>query len=161
MQRSAHVEVSGIAFVEFSGSRPERLLKLFEQMGFQQMGVSYLRSVTLHAQGDIRFICNPCGGGAAEVFRAVHGRGASAMGFHVADAARAFERALALGAQPAALTDYPLPAIKGVGASLIYFVDEAGLARLMSLFDLPHDARLSVGGVAGRRLVLDAPIMPA
>ena len=27
--------------------------------------------------------------------------------------------------------------------------------------DLPEDARLSVGGVAGRRLTLDAPIMPA
>ena len=135
------VSVSGIAFLEFSGSAPQRLLDLFLKMGFTQLGRRPGTTITLHGQSDIRFICNPSAGGSAEVFRAVHGRGASAMGLKVADSAQAYARALALGAEPAAFADYPIPAIKGVGASLIYLVDEKAEATLLNQFGLQPDAR--------------------
>ena len=52
------------------------------------------------------------------------------MAFRVADAAAAFERALALGAKPVSGRVGPMelniPAIEGIGGSLLYFVDRYG-----------------------------------
>lgn len=129
-----YVQVSDISFVEFSGSRPMALTKLFAQMGFSLAGRHTSRPITLHRQGDIHFISNPSSGGNAEVFRGVHYRGASAMGFKVPDAEEAFILAVQLGATPATLTDYDIPAIKGVGQSLIYLVDEKNEKELFAEF---------------------------
>lgn len=126
------VEVSGLSFLEFSGSRPKLLTDLFEQMGFEKGGGNDFNNISLYYQGDIRFISNPTNGGNTEVFRSVHGRGASAMGFKVDNGTQAFELALKLGAEPADQTDYPIPAIKGVGQSLIYLVDEEAEKNLFS-----------------------------
>ncbi len=57
------------------------------------------------------------------------------MGFKVAQAEEAFLLAVKRGATPATLTDYDMPAIKGVGQSLIYFVDEAGEKALFDQFE--------------------------
>ena len=51
------------------------------------------------------------------------------MAFRVVDAKHAYERALSLGAEPAAPSgaeDARVPAIKGIGGSLLYFVDRYG-----------------------------------
>ena len=52
------------------------------------------------------------------------------MAFRVVDAKRAYERALSLGAEPAdipaAQKTLDVPAIKGIGGSLLYFVDRYG-----------------------------------
>lgn len=132
MAHHEHVQVTDIAFLEFSGSQPRSLLKLFKQMGFQQVGRDAQRPITLHRQGHIHFISNPSSGGNAELFRAVHYRGACAMGFKVANSQQAFEQAVALGAVPANTTDYDIPAIRGVGQSLIYLVDDAAEQKLFA-----------------------------
>ena len=88
MAHTDYVQVTDIAFLEFSGSQPRSLLKLFKQMGFVQAGRHVDRPITLHTQGHIHFISNPSSGGNAELFRAVHYRGACAMGFKVADSQR-------------------------------------------------------------------------
>ena len=132
----SHVKVSSISFLEFSGPRPELLLSLFEKMGMRQVGKFREQpAVTLHCQGNIHFISNPSCGGNTEIFRSVHVRGASAIGFKVANSQQAFEQAIALGATPAEKTDYDIPAIKGVGASLIYLVDDELEKNLFSLFN--------------------------
>lgn len=128
------VQVLDLAFLEFSGSQPRSLLKLFKQMGFVQVGHYKKKPITLHRQGHIHFISNPSSGGNAELFRAVHYRGASAMGFKVADSQQAFELAVKLGAVPATTKDYDIPAIHGVGQSLIYLVDEAAEKKLFAEF---------------------------
>ena len=52
------------------------------------------------------------------------------MAFRVVDAKRAYQRALSLGAEPADLASaqktLDVPAIKGIGGSLLYFVDRYG-----------------------------------
>jgi len=126
-----HVEVLDYSFLEFSGSRPDLLHALFEQMGFSWWSNNDKK---LYNIGDIHFISNPSSGGSAEVFRAKHVRGASAMGFKVADAQAAFELAVELGAKPAITTDFAIPAIQGVGASLIYLVDDALEHKLFEQF---------------------------
>jgi 4-hydroxyphenylpyruvate dioxygenase len=126
------VEVTGLSFIEFSGSRPELLASLFAQMGLVKIGQGDAKAVSLYAQGDIRFISNPSVGGNAEVFRSVHGRGACAMGFKVNDGNQAYKLALSLGAEPAEKTDHPIPAIRGVGQSLIYLVDAAAEQQLFA-----------------------------
>ena len=77
------VEVLGIAFLEFSGNRPYLLTSLFDQMGFDRVGERADGNISLYQQGEIFFISNPSVGGNAELFRSVHRRGASAMGFKV------------------------------------------------------------------------------
>lgn len=135
MEEADFVEVSGIAFLEFSGSRPHLLTGLFDQMGFHKVGERIESNVCLYQQGEVFFISNPSVGGNAELFRSVHRRGACAMGFKVKNSKSAFERALALGATPATLTDYDVPAIKGIGQSLIYLVDDEHQRRLFDFFD--------------------------
>ncbi len=126
----AHVNVRGMAFVEFSGPHPERLRRVFARMGLRRLGGDPARGLELFGQQEVRFLSNPGNGGNAERFRARHTRGASAMGFRVDDGGAAHALALRLGAQPAEVTDYPIPAIRGVGESLIYLVDAEAERRL-------------------------------
>lgn len=126
------IEVSGLSFLEFSGSKPKLLTDLFEQMGLKKGGEDSSKNITLYFQNDIRFISNPSNGGNAEIFRSVHTRGACAMGFKVDDSDSAYKLAIELGAEPANQTDYPIPAIKGVGESLIYLVDDESEKKLFS-----------------------------
>lgn len=135
MSSEKFVETNGLSFIEFSGKRPKLLTTLFAQMGMRKGGESTQKTMSLYYQGDIRFISNPSNGGNAEVFRSVHERGACAMGFKVENASSALSLALELGAQKADQTDYPIPAIKGVGESIIYLVDENSELELFSLFD--------------------------
>ncbi|MFT3928818.1 MAG: 4-hydroxyphenylpyruvate dioxygenase [Spongiibacteraceae bacterium] len=128
------VEVSGISFLEFSGNRPHLLTSLFEKMCFKKVGEIASRNLSLYKQGEAVFISNPSSDGNAELFRSVHNRGASAMGFRVENSAAAFELAVKLGASPATITDYDIPAIKGVGQSLIYLVDDAHEKALFAAF---------------------------
>ena len=134
MTNAKFVNVTDLSFVEFSGSNPDLLSNLFHKMGLDLAGKHGERPISLFNQGDIHFISNPSFGGNAEKFREVHGRGASAMGFKVDDSQEAFDLAVSLGAEPAEITDYNIPAIKGVGESLIYLVDDACEKQLFAQF---------------------------
>ena len=61
---------------------------------------------------------------------AEHGASACGMGFRVRDAKAAYDRAISLGAEPADVSSaqktLDVPAIKGIGGSLLYFVDRYG-----------------------------------
>lgn len=128
------VEVRGISFLEFSGSQPELLTNLFSRMGMVRGGIHKEINAELYHQGDIHFISNPSNGGNTERFRKIHKRGASAIGLKVTDSVAAFELAIELGAKAAELTDYAIPAIQGVGASLIYLVDDNAEKYLFGKF---------------------------
>ena len=132
--KTVPLETRGLAFVEFSGSKPELLRSLFAQMGLKQYFHSLRQGLSLHHSGQIVFISNPSFGGNAERFRTRHGRGVSAIGFSVEDGAAALSQALSLGAESADLGDYPIPAIKGVGESLIYLVDDRARKALIAGF---------------------------
>ena len=120
----------GFEFVEYTAPGPDQLRTLFERLGFPVVARHRRKNVTLHRQGDINFIINAERGGFGQQFAAQHGPSACAMAFRVRDAAAAYARALALGAEPGPDTAGPMelniPSIRGIGGSLIYLVDRYG-----------------------------------
>jgi len=88
----------GFEFVEYTAPNPEALRSLFEKMGFREVARHRSKNVTLHRQGDINFLINAEPNSFAQQFAREHGGSICAMGFRVKDAAKAFRRALELGA---------------------------------------------------------------
>ena len=120
----------GFGFVEYAHPEPDRLHALFRQMGYSAVARHRSRRSTLYRQGDINYLLTEGPETHAMKFAAVHGPSVPSMAFRVVDAAHAYERALAFGAEPADPTwgrmTLDVPAIKGIGGSLIYFVDRYG-----------------------------------
>jgi 4-hydroxyphenylpyruvate dioxygenase len=120
----------GFEFVEFAHPEPEKLEALFETMGFTRVARHRSKQVMLYRQGDVNFVVNAEPDSFAQAFAAEHGPCACAMAFRVVDAKHAFERAVALGAEPYVSKVGPgelaIPAVKGIGGSLLYFVDRYG-----------------------------------
>ena len=120
----------GFEFVEYTAPDPELLRSLFERMGFPVVARHRSKNVTLHKQGDVNFIINAEPGGFGQRFAQQHGPSACAMAFRVKDAAAAFKRAVDLGATPVQTPVGPMelniPAIEGIGGSVIYLVDRYG-----------------------------------
>ena len=120
----------GFEFVEYASTEPEKLHELFQTMGFTAVAKHRSRDVTLYRQGDVNFIVNAEPDSFARRFAEQHGPCACAMAFRVADARHAFERAVSLGAKPVETRVGPMelhiPAVEGIGGSLLYFVDRYG-----------------------------------
>jgi 4-hydroxyphenylpyruvate dioxygenase len=119
--------LDGFEFVEFSAPDPTVLTTLFTKLGFKAVAQHRSKDVTLFRQGDINFIVNAEPNSHAASFAAEHGPGACAMAFRVADAHKAYARALELGAEPMDIPTGPmelkLPAIKGIGGAPLYLID--------------------------------------
>ena len=120
----------GFEFVEYTAPDPALLRKLFEQMGFPVVARHRSKDVTLHTQGDINFIINAEPDSFAQAFARAHGPSVCAMAFRVKDATRAFKRAVELGAKPfegrVGPMELNIPAIEGIGGSVLYLVDRYG-----------------------------------
>jgi 4-hydroxyphenylpyruvate dioxygenase len=120
----------GFEFVEYTGPDPQALGALFERMGFVAAARHRSKNVTLYKQGDVNFILNSEPESFAQAFARLHGPSVCAIAFRVADAAKAYERAISLGAKPVQGKVGPMelniPAIEGIGGSLIYLVDRYG-----------------------------------
>ncbi len=120
----------GFEFVEYTAPDPEQLRALFARMGFPVTARHRSKNVTLHRQGDINFVINAEPQGFGQQFARAHGPSACAMAFRVRDAAAAFRRAVELGAKPVETRVGPMelhiPAIEGIGGSLVYLVDRYG-----------------------------------
>jgi 4-hydroxyphenylpyruvate dioxygenase len=120
----------GFEFVEYTAPDPDALAALFERLGFQAVARHRSKQVTLYRQGDINFIVNAEPDSFGQSFARVHGPSACAMAFRVHDAAMAYKRAIERGAKPHQGTVGPMelniPAIQGIGGSLIYLVDRYG-----------------------------------
>jgi 4-hydroxyphenylpyruvate dioxygenase len=121
MSEQNPVGLGGIDFVELAGPDPERLHQLLLAFGFSRTMRHADRPVDLYEQHDIRFLINRDPRGFAGEFSAVHGPSIVSMGWRVGDGTRALAAATARGAKNAGRGDHPLPAIFGIGDSLIYF----------------------------------------
>jgi 4-hydroxyphenylpyruvate dioxygenase len=117
-------------FVEYTAPDAKALGGLFETLGFRAVARHRAKDVTLYRQGDINFVVNAEPDSFGQAFARVHGPSACAMAFRVKDAAAAFKRAIALGARAVPGKTGPMelniPAIEGIGGSLIYLVDRYG-----------------------------------
>lgn len=122
------IGLAGIEFLEFSSSSPESIEQLFQNFGFSSTLEHEKNHSKLFEQGQIRFIVNKKSQSFAESFYKQHGPCVSAMGWRVKNADFAYQEAIKRGAKAAKLGDYQLnskaiPAIYGIGDSLIYFID--------------------------------------
>ncbi len=120
-------ELDGFAFLEFSGPDKNAFDEQFKHMGFSVAATHNDLDISLYQQGDIQFIVNAEGNCQAAEHAKIHGPGACAMGFKVKNARQAYEYALGQGAEAfedSASVNHRLPAIKAIGGSVIYFVDE-------------------------------------
>ena len=119
----------GFEFVEYTAEDTAALGRLFEQMGFTAVARHRSKAVTHYRQNDINFIVNAEPRSFAQTFAGAHGPSVCAIAFRVADAGPAYARALELGAEPHPVPVGPMelniPALRGIGGSLIYLVDRA------------------------------------
>ncbi len=117
----------GFEFIEYAAPDPAAMGRSFEAMGFKPVARHRHKNVTLYRQGTINFLINAEPDSFAQRFARLHGPSVCAIAFRVHDAKAAYERAITLGAWGYAGKAGPgelnIPALKGIGDSLIYLVD--------------------------------------
>ncbi|HSH90422.1 MAG TPA: 4-hydroxyphenylpyruvate dioxygenase [Ramlibacter sp.] len=118
----------GFEFIEYAAPDPKAMGELFVRMGFKPIAKHRHKAVTLYRQGGINFIINAEPDSFAQRFARLHGPSVCAIAFRVQDVKAAYERAISLGAWGYAGQAGPgelnIPAIKGIGDSIIYFIDK-------------------------------------
>lgn len=116
----------GFAFIEFV-SKDGELDQVFKTIGFTKVAQHKSKNAHLWRQGNINIILNYQPDSYASFFFKEHGPSACAMGFKTLDAAKAFDKAVELGAEPifsrAGPMELNIPAIKGIGGMPIFLVD--------------------------------------
>ncbi|WP_395397188.1 TIM barrel protein [Novosphingobium sp. BL-8A] len=123
-------------FVEFTatGEDVERLGETFASLGFAQVGRHRTKKVTRWRQGNVNLVINAEMKGFAKSYRIVHGTSICAIGVRVKDAAAVMRRAAALGIRAYSPEGRPgrmaMPALRGVGGSLVYLVEDDGAEAL-------------------------------
>jgi 4-hydroxyphenylpyruvate dioxygenase len=127
----------GIEFIEFATSRPQALGGVLETMGFRPVARHRSREVELYRQGTMNVVVNAQAADIPRTVQPVERPVISAFAVRVRDADYAFRRALDLGGWEipvrARAMELNIPAIHGVGESLIYFVDRY---REFSIYDI-------------------------
>ena len=136
--------LDGFEFIEFTAPEKGILEPVFESMGFTHVARHRSKDVDLWRQGGINFLANYEPDTPAAYFAAEHGASACAMGFRVRDAAKAYEHVLSQGAEPVDSAVGPMelyiPGIRGIGGSVIYFVDRYGDGDdALSIYDIDFD----------------------
>ena len=134
----------GFEFVEFTGPDARALGDHFEKMGFTAVSRHRSKDVVRYKQGDINFLLNMEPTGQAADFRDARGPSANAMAFRVKDARLALELALERGAKQVygkvGQLELDIPAIEGIGGSVIYLVDRYGDRSIYDVDFLPTDS---------------------
>jgi 4-hydroxyphenylpyruvate dioxygenase len=146
-------QAKGVGFIEFSADDDDaaRLEELLAGLGFRRAGRHRSKAVTRWSQGDINLVVNREKEGFAHSFNIVHGSAVCALGLTVDDAATTFERATLLLDPPFRQAVGPgeldIPAVRGVGGSLVYFLDST--SALGRVWDIEFDDTGETGNDAG------------
>ena len=119
--------LDGIEFIEFSTAKPQALGQVLEMLGFRPIARHRSREVLLYRQGEMNIIVNAHAGGLPRSLQPSETPVIAAIAMRVRDAASAYRHALDRGAwavpTQVEVMELNIPAIHGVGASRIYFVD--------------------------------------
>jgi 4-hydroxyphenylpyruvate dioxygenase len=124
------VKVNDVEFIEFaaSDSESQALGGMLTALGFVPTATHRRKAVTRWQQGDINIVVNCEPEGLAHSFDAVHGASVCAIGLRVEDVPAALDRAEHLAiprfTQAVGPEEMQIPSVKGVGGSLIYFVED-------------------------------------
>jgi 4-hydroxyphenylpyruvate dioxygenase len=129
-------------------------------LGFVPTAKHRRKAVTRWQQGDINIVMNCEPEGLAHSFDAVHGASVCALGLKVRNVPAALERAEQLAIprfmQAVRPDELKIPSVKGVGGSLIYFIEdgtEQDVWRHEFTQAVPHDARRARCNSSGRTIV--------
>jgi 4-hydroxyphenylpyruvate dioxygenase len=137
------VGTDGFEFVEYTAPDVAQLHTLFERMGFRAVARHRSKAVTLYRQGEVNFVVNAEPESHGSRFARAHGPSACAMAFRVKDAAYAYKKLLELGATPfrnqVGPMELNIPAIEGIGGSVIYLVDRYGDRSIYDVDFVPTD----------------------
>lgn len=129
--------IEGVEYIEYRTARPQALGQVLELMGFRPVARHRSREVLLYRQGSMNVIVNAHAGAGGHVQPLPEVPAIAAIAMRVRDAAAAHTRAIELGAWDVPVRVAPMelhiPAIHGVGASRIYFVDRH---REFSIYDV-------------------------
>jgi 4-hydroxyphenylpyruvate dioxygenase len=130
----------GTEFIEFAMDErtAPRLEALLSGLGFVEAGHHRSKSVTRWTQGAINLVVNTEKEGFAHAFNVTHGTSVCAIGLRMEDAAACVERAdrllIAPFRQPVGPGELEIPAVRGLGGSLLYFIDpKSDLARVWDI----------------------------
>jgi 4-hydroxyphenylpyruvate dioxygenase len=130
----------GIEFLEFAvdDRAASKLARVFEGLGFHKTGEHKSKAVTHWSQGAINLVLNSDKDGFAHSHQLAHGPSVCAMCLKVDDATATLDRAERLRDTPFRQAVGPgelqIPAVRGLGGSLLYFVD--GGSELSRLWDI-------------------------
>jgi 4-hydroxyphenylpyruvate dioxygenase len=125
------VNVKGVEFIEFAASDEEAqaLGSMLSALGFTPTAKHRRKAVTRWQQGHINLVMNCEPEGLAHSFDAVHGASVCAIGLRVENVPEALVRAEHLAipkfAQAVGPQELQIPSVKGVGGSLIYFIEDS------------------------------------
>jgi 4-hydroxyphenylpyruvate dioxygenase len=145
----SRVDVKGVEFIEFAASDEEAhaLSAMLVALGFSATAKHRSKAVTRWQQGDINIVINGEPEGLAHSYDIVHGASVCAIGLRVSGVAAAIERAGALGVQKYEQAVGPdemqIPSVRGVGGSLIYFVEDGSQCDMWH-----HEFPQSIGDAA-------------
>jgi 4-hydroxyphenylpyruvate dioxygenase len=121
--------VSDVAFVEFAvdQTHADGLAELFRALGFKLTGRHRSKAVERWSQGGINLLINSSQDSFARSHYVAHGCGVCAIALAVDEVTALMTRADALQAttfrQPVGPGEMTIPAIRGVGGSLLYFLE--------------------------------------
>ena len=123
-------EARGFEFIEFTSNdkNEARIIgTMLHAMGFAYAGHHISKAVGLWRQGNINIVINTESEGFAYSAYIMHGTSICDIGVQVDDALATLRRARAMGAktfhQPVGAGELNIPAIRGVGGSLLHFID--------------------------------------
>jgi 4-hydroxyphenylpyruvate dioxygenase len=146
----------GTEFIEFAidEGAAAGFEALLRSLGFARTGEHLSKSVTRWSQGRINVVVNTEKEGFAHSYNITHGTSVCAIGLRVDDAAATLDRAQKLLDQPFRQAVGPgeleIPAVRGVGGSLVYFIDpKSELARVWDVEFTPtgEDAAAASAGL--------------
>ncbi|MFM5893448.1 MAG: bifunctional sugar phosphate isomerase/epimerase/4-hydroxyphenylpyruvate dioxygenase family protein, partial [Novosphingobium sp.] len=125
-----------VEFIEFAASHEEAdaLGAMLRPLGFSPVARHRSKDVTRWTQGSINLVINCEPEGLAHSFDVVHGASVCAIGLAMDDVPAVLARANALRIeqfeQAVGSGEWPIPSLRGIGGSLLYFVDAATSAAM-------------------------------
>lgn len=124
--------VSGIEFIEFATSEGEaaQLAPILTGLGFSKVGQHHTKSVDRWRQGAINLVLNREQQGFAHSYDVAHGASICAVGVRVPNPANTLERGQALDIESVIPEGSAMPALRGVGGSLVYLMKGDAVADI-------------------------------
>lgn len=151
--------IQGIEFIELveDAHQAGGIRDMLHALGFRRSHRHRSKQVELHRQGDINIILNLEDEGFAHSFQLLHGLSVAALALRVDDAQAMVRRATGLLAKPFAGPigegELELSAVRGVGGSLLYFLDRKEGRPAFHEVDFVPDAEPGTTPDLGLRMI--------